>query len=158
MSSATCSPAVVAEGIETEAQLRTVRELGCPFGQGYLLQRPIPAEAVLAHLAEHGRWVAASAAVSPSLVGDLDHEAQLRGLLLDREGVALLRGCEAALGREAELVEIDVLRGLLDAPLHVVLVLELGALGGDEAQHDRLALGHEAQRLEVAGGARRPTP
>jgi len=54
---------VVAEGIETDAQMRTVLELGCPFGQGYLLQRPIPAEAVLAHLAEHGRWVAASAAV-----------------------------------------------------------------------------------------------
>jgi diguanylate cyclase (GGDEF)-like protein/PAS domain S-box-containing protein len=48
---------VVAEGIEDESQMRAVLELGCPFAQGYLLQRPIPAEEVLAHLAEHGRWL-----------------------------------------------------------------------------------------------------
>jgi diguanylate cyclase (GGDEF)-like protein/PAS domain S-box-containing protein len=32
--------AVVAEGIETEAQLQQLREMGCGFGQGYLLGRP----------------------------------------------------------------------------------------------------------------------
>jgi diguanylate cyclase (GGDEF)-like protein/PAS domain S-box-containing protein len=48
---------VVAEGIEDEAQMRAVLELGCPFAQGFLLQRPAPAEDVLAHLAAHGRWV-----------------------------------------------------------------------------------------------------
>jgi EAL domain-containing protein (putative c-di-GMP-specific phosphodiesterase class I) len=48
---------VVAEGIETAAQTRAVLELGCVFAQGYLLQRPAPAEDVLAHLTEHGRWV-----------------------------------------------------------------------------------------------------
>jgi diguanylate cyclase (GGDEF)-like protein/PAS domain S-box-containing protein len=52
---------VVAEGIETEAQMHAVLELGCVFAQGYLLQRPAPAADVLAHLAEHGRWVAMSA-------------------------------------------------------------------------------------------------
>ncbi len=31
---------VVAEGIETHAELALVREAGCPFGQGYLLGRP----------------------------------------------------------------------------------------------------------------------
>jgi EAL domain-containing protein (putative c-di-GMP-specific phosphodiesterase class I) len=48
---------VVAEGIEDESQMRAVLELGCPFAQGFLLQRPAPAEDVLAHLAAHGRWV-----------------------------------------------------------------------------------------------------
>jgi diguanylate cyclase (GGDEF)-like protein/PAS domain S-box-containing protein len=52
---------VVAEGIETEAQMHAVLELGCVLAQGYLLQRPAPAADVLAHLAEHGRWVAVSA-------------------------------------------------------------------------------------------------
>lgn len=35
---------VIAEGIETEAELATVTELGVTFGQGYLLGRPAPAE------------------------------------------------------------------------------------------------------------------
>jgi diguanylate cyclase (GGDEF)-like protein/PAS domain S-box-containing protein len=33
---------VIAEGIETPQQLEQVRELGCAFGQGYLLGRPAP--------------------------------------------------------------------------------------------------------------------
>ena len=44
----------VAEGVETEAQLRTLRNLGCDQGQGYLLSRPIPGPdlaGVLDHLA-----------------------------------------------------------------------------------------------------------
>ncbi len=32
----------LAEGIETEAQLRFLREIGCPLGQGYLYSRPLP--------------------------------------------------------------------------------------------------------------------
>ena len=32
--------AVVAEGIESADELRTLRELGVPYGQGYLLARP----------------------------------------------------------------------------------------------------------------------
>lgn len=35
---------VVAEGIETEAQLAYLRERGCDFAQGFLLGRPMPAE------------------------------------------------------------------------------------------------------------------
>jgi diguanylate cyclase (GGDEF)-like protein len=34
--------AVIAEGVETVSQLRTVRELGMTAGQGYLLGRPMP--------------------------------------------------------------------------------------------------------------------
>jgi EAL domain-containing protein (putative c-di-GMP-specific phosphodiesterase class I)/putative methionine-R-sulfoxide reductase with GAF domain len=37
---------VVAEGLETEDELATVRELGIAFGQGYLLGRPGPADAL----------------------------------------------------------------------------------------------------------------
>jgi diguanylate cyclase (GGDEF)-like protein/PAS domain S-box-containing protein len=38
------SKQVVAEGIETGAQLDLLRELGCELGQGYLLSRPMNAE------------------------------------------------------------------------------------------------------------------
>lgn len=39
---------IVAEGIETESELRTLRELGVPRGQGYLLGRPVALDAALA--------------------------------------------------------------------------------------------------------------
>ena len=36
---------VIAEGIETSAQLDALREVGAELGQGYLLGRPSPAKA-----------------------------------------------------------------------------------------------------------------
>ena len=41
---------VVAEGIETEAQLAQLRDLGCRVGQGYLMGRPLPADSAWRHL------------------------------------------------------------------------------------------------------------
>jgi EAL domain-containing protein (putative c-di-GMP-specific phosphodiesterase class I) len=38
---------VIAEGIETRAQLDTLRELGCPLGQGFLFARPLPRDQAL---------------------------------------------------------------------------------------------------------------
>ncbi|MBB3999389.1 putative bifunctional diguanylate cyclase/phosphodiesterase [Aureimonas pseudogalii] len=46
----------IAEGVETEAQLATLRRLGCRFAQGYLIGRPEPIAAL------EGRWPAANAA------------------------------------------------------------------------------------------------
>jgi diguanylate cyclase (GGDEF)-like protein/PAS domain S-box-containing protein len=40
--------AATAEGIETEGQWRTLRDLGCRFGQGFLTGRPVPGETVVA--------------------------------------------------------------------------------------------------------------
>jgi diguanylate cyclase (GGDEF)-like protein/PAS domain S-box-containing protein len=37
---------VVAEGIETAEQMSDLRELGCPFGQGFLFARPLPPEEI----------------------------------------------------------------------------------------------------------------
>jgi diguanylate cyclase (GGDEF)-like protein len=42
---------VVAEGIETEAQWETLRELGCTRGQGFLFAKPMSAEELLAAVA-----------------------------------------------------------------------------------------------------------
>ena len=38
----------VAEGVQTEAEVTALRELGCHYGQGYLWGEPLPAEAVAA--------------------------------------------------------------------------------------------------------------
>ena len=38
---------VIAEGIETQRQLDSVRQLGCEFGQGYLFSRPLPLNTLL---------------------------------------------------------------------------------------------------------------
>lgn len=41
---------IVAEGIESEAQLQRLRQMGCHLGQGYFLTRPLPAEAMMIYL------------------------------------------------------------------------------------------------------------
>jgi diguanylate cyclase (GGDEF)-like protein/PAS domain S-box-containing protein len=48
---ATMGLEVVAEGIETPAQLSALRTLGCRLGQGYYFSRPVPPEALAAILA-----------------------------------------------------------------------------------------------------------
>jgi len=37
---------VVAEGVETIAQMHTLQQLDCQKAQGFLISRPVPAEAV----------------------------------------------------------------------------------------------------------------
>src|SRR5262249_41237697 len=89
---------------------------------------------------------------TPDLPGDLDDHAELRPLLLLGQDIAFLGRGEAALRRQGELVERDVLGRLVDALPDRVLAFELAALGGDEADHhDLFALRQKAQRLEPAG-------
>ena len=39
--------AIVAEGIETETQFKKLRELGCHFGQGFYMSKPLPLRELL---------------------------------------------------------------------------------------------------------------
>ncbi|MFC5850196.1 EAL domain-containing protein [Deinococcus petrolearius] len=59
--------AVVAEGIETEAQLGALRELGCGYGQGYHLARPMDVPALSA-------WLAARPATSLGSAQPVPHD------------------------------------------------------------------------------------
>src|SRR5438132_10930365 len=90
-------------------------------------------------------------ATSPHLTRHLHDPPQLRPLLVLGQDIAFLARGEAALRGEAELVDVDEFRRLVDAALERVLGFERAALRGDEAEHHHLALGHEAQRLEAAG-------
>ncbi len=47
---------VVAEGIETVEQLDQLRTLGCEFGQGYLLSRPVPVAQIEKLLDDKSLW------------------------------------------------------------------------------------------------------
>src|SRR5262245_36174765 len=86
---------------------------------------------------------------APHCAHRLDDQLELGPLLVLGEDVALLGGGEAALGTQAELLEVGVLAGLVDAPRDGVPCLQNPALRGDEAEDDLLAaLGQEAEGLE----------
>src|SRR5690606_29592659 len=87
---------------------------------------------------------------SSDLPGDLEHEAELALLVVLRDAVALGDAREAALRRQAKLLEREVPRRLVDTPLDPVLVLERAVLRRDETENDLLALRHEPERLESA--------
>jgi diguanylate cyclase (GGDEF)-like protein len=48
--------AAVAEGVETESQLATLREIGCEYAQGYLFSKPVPADEIDTLLRADPRW------------------------------------------------------------------------------------------------------
>ena len=55
---------VIAEGIETPAQLAQLRALGCSLGQGYLLARPLSPDRAASVVTTERRWPAADARAS----------------------------------------------------------------------------------------------
>jgi len=48
---------VIAEGIETHSQLAVLRNLGCDYGQGYLLAKPKSKEETEKLLYQHHKWM-----------------------------------------------------------------------------------------------------
>ncbi len=48
---------VIAEGIETEAQLALLQNLGCDFGQGYLMAKPMPKDDLEKMLYQKTNWL-----------------------------------------------------------------------------------------------------
>jgi diguanylate cyclase (GGDEF)-like protein/PAS domain S-box-containing protein len=61
---------VIAEGIETPAELNQLRALGCGYGQGYLLARPLSAESCEVLLQGEDRAIQAAEAMDPSLANE----------------------------------------------------------------------------------------
>ncbi len=82
-------------------------------------------------------------------------EIELPLLVVERDLVALFCRGEAALRRDAELVEIDMAGCCIELALQRIERLEIAGLGGDESRHDALlALREEPERLEPAGALR----
>ena len=51
---------IFAEGIETEAQLAILKNLGCDYGQGYLMSKPLPVEQMEKLLYQNHNWLPAT--------------------------------------------------------------------------------------------------
>lgn len=47
---------VVAEGIETEAQMKVLRSLNCEYGQGYFFSKPLPTDSATELLTKAPQW------------------------------------------------------------------------------------------------------
>ncbi len=63
----TFGSSLIAEGIETEAELQVVRDLGIEFGQGYFLGRPSPVPAMTVLNAAAESFTSSKIAVMPEL-------------------------------------------------------------------------------------------
>jgi PAS domain S-box-containing protein len=74
---------VVAEGVETQAQLELLRDLGCERAQGYLFSKPVDHEAIL-KLLESRRTHAVAVNLKPLGRPSLSERCEERGCLLDR--------------------------------------------------------------------------
>ena len=98
---------VIAEGIETQAQMDLLRDLGCDIGQGYHLSRPLPAEGIdKLLLGDRARPqclpLAAALHQQPALVlgaSESDHGPVWQGI--DARSVSITGGPETQPKREA---------------------------------------------------------
>ena len=85
---------------------------------------------------------------APNFFGNFADKFQLAPLLFFGEHVAFFGGSEAALGAEAKLVNINVLRGFLDAVDDVLLVFQFACFAGYQAEHNLLVF-NKTQRFEI---------
>ncbi|MFH1872680.1 MAG: EAL domain-containing protein [Pseudomonadota bacterium] len=95
---------VVAEGVETDAQLSCLSDKGCDFMQGYYFSRPAPVEDIARLLAE-GRQLEMTRRDSGEehtllLVDDDSNVLSALNRVLRREGYRLLMACSAEEGLE----------------------------------------------------------
>jgi len=70
----------IAEGIETEAQLKLLQSMGCDEGQGFLLSRPLDASAALSVVSGHLPWAPLFGSGHAEMEAvDLDQVAKKKG-------------------------------------------------------------------------------
>lgn len=76
---------VIAEGIETRAQLSLLKNLGCDYGQGYLMSKPKTVENMEIALYEHKNWLTdPMAETAPAVGSNAEESRQLLGVLLSK--------------------------------------------------------------------------
>src|ERR1700724_2743928 len=114
------------------------------------MPRPMPRAAPVT-MATFPATMFAIGLFSPPLLGDLAAHPQLGPLFLFDESIPFLGRGEAALRREAELLEIGEFGGFLDAPLDDVLGFQRAGLGRHQAEHSKAIFLQALERLKTAG-------
>jgi len=144
---------VIAEGVETEAHGKLLLQLGCDFGQGYGIARPMPAEALTAWAQ---RWQAPAAWTATHRLPQPDVEllyaaTEHRAWLLRLEN--FLRGATSAppeldhhrcrfgqwLDRHRKQHDASGVLEEIDT-LHRTLHSKTAILADPDARHDQLAI------------------
>ena len=87
--------------------------------------------------------------MSPQTSSAISRTRRTFALLLFSHDIAFLSGGEAALGREAKLIERHIFRRFFNTSFDGVLVFEFRELAGDETKHNGLV-------LNEAGGSNEP--
>jgi hypothetical protein len=77
----------------------------------------------------------------PNRFGYGSDQLKFAPLLFFAQRITSSRRGEAALRAERKLLQRDVLRGLVDLPLYLVLRLQIAMFGGDQAEHDNFSFG-----------------
>src|SRR5882672_4850527 len=96
-------------------------------------------------------WGSGALHGAPDVPRDLERQPELAPLVVDGDLVTVVGAREPTLRAQAEVLQRHVLRRRLDAPLEIVLLLELGDFRADQPEHHLLSLRHEPERLEAAG-------
>jgi diguanylate cyclase (GGDEF)-like protein len=68
---------VIAEGIETESQLNILKNLGCDYGQGYLMSKPLPKDVMEEMLYQKQDWLPSISDENISDVTELNKDENL---------------------------------------------------------------------------------
>jgi len=105
-----CGTRVIAEGVESAADLRLLRDLGVPYAQGYIIARP-SADALSISLEARHALAGSRIAVYPELGRGVGRSATARKLLLEIAPATSQTTNEAAFARfdaNTELVSLPV--------------------------------------------------
>src|SRR5579864_1599360 len=114
------------------------------------MPRPMPRAAPVT-MATFPATMFAIGLCSPDFLCDLADHLELGPLLVLGEDIAFLGRGEAALRRQAKLLEIGEFGGFLDAALDGVFGFQRPSLGRHQAQHHAAAFLQTPQRLKTAG-------
>jgi diguanylate cyclase (GGDEF)-like protein len=112
---------LIAEGVESEDDMKVVRDLGIPFGQGYFFARPtdVPPRHLPAHV--RGALESKSIAVFPQVSKVVDTTMRIGELLIDAPTVPFTGTNHDALAVFEEAPDLHAL-AVLNGPLPVGLI------------------------------------